>query len=144
MVEVKKVESPEELEVVWEIRQQVFVREQGVSEAEEYDGFEQESTHFLATLSDSPAGTCRWRFTSLGVKLERFAVSLQFRKHGVGHALMQAALADIATNQQADGKLRYLHAQLGALDFYVKEGFIASGDLFYEAGIPHYKMALPL
>jgi len=144
MVEVRKVESAEELDVVWEIRKQVFVREQGVSEAEEYDGFEQESTHFLATLSSLPVGTCRWRFTSLGVKLERFAVSIGARKHGVGRALMQAALADIAIDSKAIGKPRYLHAQLGALDFYIEAGFVASGDLFYEAGIPHYKMALPL
>jgi predicted GNAT family N-acyltransferase len=36
----------------------------------------------------------------------------------------------------------YLNSQVSAMNLYAKCGFIAEGDLFYEANIPHFKMVL--
>jgi predicted GNAT family N-acyltransferase len=33
-----------------------------------------------------------------------------------------------------------LHAQVPAMSFYLRAGFVPEGELFYEANIPHYKM----
>lgn len=38
------------------------------------------------------------------------------------------------------GKKVYLHAQTTTVRFYEKAGFKVTGELFYEANIPHYKM----
>ena len=34
----------------------------------------------------------------------------------------------------------YLHAQLPAVAFYERYGFVKEGDIFYEANMAHYKM----
>jgi len=133
-IEVKKVTDPVDLEKVFAIRRQVFVVEQDCPPELEWE-FEDESTHFLATVNGEPAGASRWRKTDKGYKLERFAV-LEQHRGGVGKALVQAVLNDLP----ADADYVYMHAQLPAVTLYEKFGFEKTGPEFEEAGIRHYKM----
>jgi predicted GNAT family N-acyltransferase len=133
-IKVNKVSDPATLEKVFAIRRQVFVVEQDCPPELEWE-FEDESTHFLATVNGEPAGACRWRKTDKGYKLERFAVLEQFRG-GVGKELVKAVLADLP----ADATYVYMHAQLPAVTLYEKFGFEKTGPEFEEAGIRHYKM----
>lgn len=141
-LQVNKIAGEEELKSVFKIREEVFVFEQEVNPSDEYDEFEETSTHFLAMLDGKPVGTARWRFTQNGVKLERFAVLKEARSQGVGQALVLAVLNDISTNDSAIGALKYLHAQLSAVPLYSKFGFEKEGDIFEECNILHYKMKL--
>lgn len=139
-ITVEKVRTEEALEKIFKIREEVFVIEQEVSPEEEYDEFEQESTHFLACVDGQPAGTARWRFTPNGIKLERFAVLKSMRGKGVGQALVQAVLEDVESEGKAKGKRLYMHAQLPAVALYEKFGFQRVGEIFKECDIQHYKM----
>lgn len=141
-LQVNKIASEEELKSVFKIREEVFVIEQEVDASEEYDEFEETSTHFLAILDGKSVGTARWRFTPNGVKLERFAVLKEARGKGVGQALVAAVLSDISGNEASLGKVKYLHAQLTAVPLYSKFGFEKEGDIFEECNILHYKMKL--
>lgn len=141
---VQKVQTKEELDTVFDIREKVFVIEQEVDPAEEYDEFEEISTHFLAKLDGQAAGTARWRFTDKGIKLERFAVLKSMRGKGVGQALVRAVVDDIAKHPESKGKKLYMHAQLDAMPLYAKFGFKQVGDMFEECNILHYKMELYL
>jgi predicted GNAT family N-acyltransferase len=133
-IQVRKVSDPASLEKVFAIRRQVFVVEQNCPPELEWE-FEDESTHFLATVNGIPAGASRWRKTGKGYKLERFAVLKQFRG-GVGKELVKAVLNDLP----ADATYVYMHAQLPAVTLYEKFGFEKTGPEFEEAGIRHYKM----
>lgn len=139
---VEKVTDKEALEEVFKIRELVFVIEQEVDPAEEYDEFEETSTHFLARLEGKPAGTARWRFTKNGVKMERFAVLKEARGKGVGQALVAAVLEDVKSRPESEGKTKYLHAQLTAMPLYAKFGFQKVGEMFEECNIQHFKMEL--
>src|SRR5690606_20670374 len=128
------------LETVFQIREAVFVLEQQVDPKEEYDEFETSSTHFLAKVDGSDAGTARWRITEEGIKLERFAVLSAMRGLGVGQALVRTVLEDIANGREGKNKMIYLHAQLPAVPLYQKFGFKKEGGIFMECGIAHYNM----
>lgn len=143
-ITVTKVQSEAMLQTVFQIREEVFVIEQQVDPAEEYDEFEDTSVHFLATAEGEPAGTARWRFTQNGVKLERFAVLKPVRGIGVGQALVREVVADISAHPEAKGKLLYMHAQLDAMPLYAKFGFQKVGEMFEECQIQHFKMELYL
>ena len=140
MIKVIKVISGADLESVFNIRETVFVKEQEVPQEEEYDDFEESSTHFLAMVGNEPAGTARWRTTDKGIKLERFAVLKSFRGMGVGQALVKTVLEDIMLQPENKRKLLYLHAQLPAVPLYAKFGFIKEGEQFMECNIAHYAM----
>ncbi|CAN5461897.1 GNAT family N-acetyltransferase [soil metagenome] len=134
-IQVNKVTEPNDLEKVFAIRREVFVGEQNCPPELEWE-FEDESTHFLATVDDEPAGASRWRKTDKGYKLERFAVLKKFRGAGVGQELVKAVLADLPPG--AD--YVYMHAQLPAISLYERFDFQKTGPEFEEAGIRHYKM----
>ncbi len=136
--------TEEQLNTIFKIREDVFVIEQEVDPAEEYDEFENTSTHFLARLKNQPAGTARWRFTDNGIKLERFAVLKPMRGKGVGQALVKTILDDIAAHPESTGKKLYMHAQLDAMPLYAKFGFQKVSDMFEECNIQHFKMELYL
>jgi predicted GNAT family N-acyltransferase len=132
---VKVADSPESMEAIFEVRRTVFVIEQSVSEEEEYDEFESSSTHLFATCDNQVVGTCRFRNTTQGTKLERFAVLKAYRTRSVGASLLKAALAAVDHD-----RMIYLHAQVQVVEFYKKYGFSQIGAQFEEAGIQHFKM----
>lgn len=134
-IEVYKVTDPAELEKVFAIRREVFVSEQNCPPELEWE-FEDESTHFLATVNGVPAGACRWRKTDKGYKLERFAVLKPYRNIGVGQELVKTVLSDLPK----DAAYVYMHAQLPAISLYERFNFEKTGPEFEEAGIRHYKM----
>jgi predicted GNAT family N-acyltransferase len=120
------------------IRTEVFVKEQHVDPKLEYDIFEEKALHYLVFLNKKPVATARWRETEKGIKLERFAVLTECRNSGVGAELLKVVLDDV----KKTGKAVYLHAQLRAVPFYERQGFVKIGETFTEAGIEHYKMIL--
>ncbi|XKF14735.1 GNAT family N-acetyltransferase [Halomonas sp. BLK-85] len=125
------------------IRRLVFVIEQQVPEEEEWDGMDTHSTHFIAWQDadgdqPSPIGTARLLPDG---HIGRVAVLKEQRGLGVGVALMQAAID--AARQQGHARV-VLSAQLHALAFYEHLGFVAYGDTFMDAGIPHREMVLTL
>ena len=136
-IEAFKVADQDKLDKVFAIRREVFVIEQNCPPELEWE-FEDESTHFLATVNNDPAGAARWRKTEKGYKLERFAVLKKYRQLGIGQLLVKTVLADLPPN--AD--FIYLHAQLSAIPLYEKFGFQKEGAQFEEAGIQHFKMRL--
>lgn len=142
MVTVKKIAQQQDLEKAFQIREEVFVIEQEVAPEEEYDAYEDTSTHFLALDADNnPCGTARWRKTDHGIKLERFAVLKKLRGTGVGRLLVSSVLEDIEKNEGKES-IVYMHAQSHAISFYKKFGFVKEGEEFDECGIMHFKMTL--
>lgn len=133
-----KITDIEKADQAFSIRNEVFVEEQKVSRDEEYDEYEEVATHYLVFNNDKAAGTCRWRITDKGIKLERFAVRQSERNNGIGSLLVFTVLNDVRNYE----KVIYLHSQVSAMRLYAKAGFEPEGDLFYEANIPHYKMVL--
>ncbi|MHC1777331.1 MAG: GNAT family N-acetyltransferase [Lentimicrobium sp.] len=131
-----KNDQSDYFEIARKIRYSVFVEEQKVPEELEYDEYETVCLHYLAFIGDVAIGTCRWRHTSKGIKLERFAVLPEHRGKGFGDLLVQQVLKDVLM----EGKAIYLHAQEQVAGFYEKLGFRAYGERFEEAGIGHYLM----
>ena len=122
---------------IFRIRSEVFVTEQQVSREEEFDDYEESSLHYLGMWNGKPAGTARWRITKSGIKLERFAVLLRLRKNGIAAAVLREVLKNVVPL----GKRIYLHAQVSAVDFYLKYGFKKEGPMFTEANIDHFVMS---
>lgn len=117
------------------LRRSVFVDEQAVPEAEEWDGIDPECQHVLArSLDGTPIGC--GRLTPQG-QIGRMAVVADWRGRGVGAALLTALLDQARQNGLQEVRL---HAQHHAVGFYQRHGFQAHGDCFEEAGITHQAM----
>jgi len=120
------------------IRQIVFVKEQNVDPTLEYDEFESSAIHYLLTVDGEPVATARWRETSKGIKLERFATLSSHRNKGLGAILLQDIMEDILPMERKV----YLNSQLKAIPFYERHGFVKIGEQFSEADIEHFEMVL--
>lgn len=116
-----------------QIRRQVFIEEQKVPEELEWDEFDDSSIHFLASCEDQPVACARLKADG---QIGRMAVLAEHRNRGFGRKLLKFILQ---TSEQKLSKV-YLHAQLTAVPFYKKQGFIETGEIFYEANIPHREM----
>ena len=139
MIEIIKFEYPDKdlMSKAHKIRHEVFVIGQNCPVELEWE-YEEESTHFILFESSIPKATARYRITSNGYKLERFAVLKSERGKGFGKEILKFILTDLS---EFNG-LIYLHAQVDVIPFYEKIGFIKEGNQFEEAGIQHYKMFL--
>jgi len=121
------------------IRKTVFVDEQGVPEAEEFDDEDPFARHFLAkNLQSTVIGTARLLKDG---RIGRIAVDAQWRGKKVGAALLRSA---IEAAQQAHLTQVKLAAQIQALGFYHRFGFKEYGEKFDDGGIAHLWMSLQL
>ncbi len=136
------VESEAGLTTALAIREEVFIREQGVPPDLERDGLDTRCRHFLVYTGDRAVGTGRMRPVGDGrVKLERMAVLSPFRNRGIGRQLLDEMLKH-AGGDGYDEAL--LHAQIDAFSFYQRAGFQPVGERFTEAGIEHVEMVRSL
>lgn len=118
-----------------DLRTRVFINEQLVPPDLEWDGYDKDCWHVIAkTDSGQCIGTARMLYDG---HIGRMAVLPEFRKQGIGSALL-LALHDIANTQGIE--IVFLHAQTGAIDFYKKHGYIIKSEEFMDAGIPHVTM----
>lgn len=124
------------------LRRTVFIKEQGVSEADEVDDLDDHAIHLLATDAGRPVGTARLlTYGSMG-KIGRVCVLAESRGTGLGAALIRAGIETF----RARGGIETvkLGAQVHAQGFYEKLGFTPVGAIYDDAGIPHLDMILRL
>ncbi|AOS97990.1 putative N-acetyltransferase YjcF [Microbulbifer aggregans] len=132
--EIAVADWDRDLDAIRMVRETVFIREQKVDPAIEWDDQETSAAHFLVRLEGEPVAT--GRLTSKG-KIGRMAVLPAFRGRGLGLRLLEA----ICNYARSRGLHHvFLHAQCHAQDFYAKSGFQPVGGEFEEADIPHIKM----
>lgn len=137
-IDVRAADWKRDAASIRDIRNRVFVLEQGVPESIESDGLDPECTHVLALANRDPVGT--GRLLPAG-KIGRLAVLPASRRHGVGSRMLRR-LVELARERGLTSV--YLHAQVSALPFYAAHGFVAEGPEFDEAGIRHRRMRLAL
>ena len=122
-----------------EIRRKVFIEEQQVPEALEWDGEDADAIHLLAfDLGGEPIACARLLYDG---RLGRMAVLPAFRGHGVGMALLEQA---IALFREQCFEAVTLSAQTHAIGFYAQAGFRVCSEIYDDAGIPHRDMVLTL
>ncbi len=126
-------------EMARQVRTEVFVQEQQIPLALEWDEDDASALHAVAyNRLGMPVATGRLLQHGPRVaRIGRMAVNRVLRGSGLGrnilHALMDAA------RQRGDRSV-ILHAQRSAEGFYRQLGFEGQGEPFEEAGIPHLEM----
>ena len=120
------------------IRTQVFICEQGITEADEWDDQDVISQHFVIYDQDQPIATARLlQNHSVG----RVAVVKAYRGQGLGQMIM---LEIISYAQKQDLSILTLSSQVHAISFYEKLGFTVQGNPYDECGISHIEMTMNL
>lgn len=121
------------------VREVVFVQEQGVPVEIERDALDPLSRHVIARDAQGRAiGTGR---LTPDRRIGRMAVVPEWRNRRVGEALLKALLVEARTLGWNEITL---HAQVAALTFYARQGFLPYGDRFVEAGLEHQSMRFVL
>lgn len=136
---VRTARWPEDEAVLAGLRREVFVVEQAVPEDLEWDGKDGECHHALASDGRGRPIGCG-RLLPDG-HIGRMAVVKVWRGRGIGRALLRhlVGLARAVGHHEVR-----LNAQVHALGFYAREGFLPEGGEFMEAGIPHQAMRCSL
>lgn len=121
------------------VRIAVFVQEQGIPVAEEWDEDDAGALHAVITdAQDVPIATGRLLQPQPGLaQIGRMAVLSSHRGQHLGASILQA-LCDAA---YARGDTQcVLHAQRSAEGFYRRHGFDPEGEPYDEVGIEHITM----
>ncbi|WP_214747431.1 GNAT family N-acetyltransferase [Exiguobacterium sp. s189] len=138
MLTIQSGKEAKLIEQAKQVREIVFVQEQGIDASLEYDDLDDVCTHVVGLLDAQPVTTARLRPVDSTVgKVERVATIQTARGHGYGKEIMDE-VERVAKHQGLSELL--LGAQLTALPFYEKIGYEAFGDEFLDANIPHRMM----
>lgn len=121
-----------------DIRQRVFIDEQGVPPELEWDDTDEISDHFVAVLPDNtPVAVARLvpSITDIG-RIGRMAVLKAHRGKGYGDLMLRHLVAEAAPQYDE----LWLSAQQYAIPFYEQAGFHVCSTPYDDAGIPHVDM----
>lgn len=149
-LEIVTVRTMAEMLQALGVRRRVFIEEQGVDESEEIDRHDADpvtvrsAVHVLGRVEGRPVATGRLILeypAGENVHAGRIAVLKEVRGRGYGSAIM-VALQDIAREWGLPGIT--LGAQLHAIPFYERLGYVARGEVFLDANMPHRWMDLRL
>ncbi|WP_148863054.1 GNAT family N-acetyltransferase [Marinobacter fonticola] len=123
---------------VGDIRQRVFIDEQGVPPELEWDDTDEISDHYLAVLPDNtPVAVARLVPSVMDVgRIGRMAVLREHRGQGYGDQLLRHLVAEAAPQYDE----LWLSAQEYAIAFYEQAGFHVCSTPYDDAGIPHVDM----
>ena len=122
------------------LRTAVFIEEQGIARADEWDEADATAVHAVVTnLLGMPVATGRLLQQAPGVgRIGRMAVDRALRGSGVGRQLIQALQQ--AAFERGDRRI-VLSAQRSAEGFYQRLGYVPEGAPYDEVGIAHIGMA---
>jgi predicted GNAT family N-acyltransferase len=124
------------------IRRRVFIEEQQIPEAEEWDDADATATHFLALDDRTPAATARLIARGGNAKIGRVAVMPDYRGTGLGRDLMIHILTQAKDLGFAESAIE---AQVTVIPFYERLGYVAEGPEYDDgSGILHRVMRLAL
>lgn len=135
---VKKFNKLPEESII--IRKLVFVEEQGFKN--EFDEVDSIAEHIVIyehnNLNIEPIATCRfYKDNDNKYLIGRIAVIKEKRGENIGALLIEAAEKEI---KKSGGRQLKIHAQYRVKGFYEKQGYIASGNIDEDEGIPHIWM----
>ena len=133
-IEIKVVDFKEHFSEIKNIRLTVFIKEQHVPEELEWDEFDDISTHILAYYDNKAVGTARLLEDG---HIGRMAVLKAYRNRNIGKNMLKYL---ISLAQEKSITNIELSAQEHAVEFYKKYGFSIYGDVYMDAGIPHFDM----
>jgi predicted GNAT family N-acyltransferase len=119
------------------LRHQVFVGEQGVDAALEADGRDGVAAHVVLEQDGAVTGTARIFDTGDAAVVGRVAITPERRGQRLG-ALVMAVAERWAAGQGLP--VVELHSQQAVVGFYLRLGYVAVGEPYVEAGIPHRTM----
>ncbi len=119
------------------IRKEVFLVEQAIDPADEYDDRDDACVWALSFIGEEAVGTGRLDVEKNG-RIGRVAVLTAHRRHGVGRSIM-AAFEDYASQSSELNKV-WFHAQRNAVPFYLALDYSIKSEEFMEADIPHVIM----
>ncbi len=123
------------------LRFAVFVEEQKVPAEIELDRFDALSVHAVAfDASDNAVAVGTGRLLPDG-HIGRMAVAKSARGNGVGSALLKALMDEARRHGHAQA---VLSAQMHAIGFYRRHGYLVQGDPYDDAGIAHVDMRCTL
>jgi predicted GNAT family N-acyltransferase len=132
------------------IREVVFIQEQQVPVALEWDEYDQTAIHLLVQDANEVGIACaRLMINTIPpdnkhkkfAKLGRMAVKQSHRRQGLGSMLLNKALAIAISENQHSMRLS---AQMQAVPFYEKAGFQIDSKPYLDANIWHMDMIKPL
>ncbi len=138
MVFAKIAENEKELQDAFFIREEVFVKEQGIPLPLEKDEYDKIATHFVAYFDNRPIAAGRVRFSENQIaSVDRVCVMPNFRRKQIGVLMMQSLEQYI---QGSNIKKVKINAQTHAIPFYEKQQYYITSPEFLDAGIPHRAM----
>lgn len=120
------------------IRSAVFIEEQRVPEALEWDAEDEEAIHLLGIKHGTSIACARVLPSGY---IGRMAVLPAWRKQGVGLCMLQSAIDVCRALSVFSVRLA---AQMHAIDFYKRVGFEVCSEPYLDANILHVDMQLEL
>ena len=133
---VRDADFTADFAIIHRLRETVFIDEQRVPRELEFDERDPLCHHVLVFDGDLAVGTGRLDLEN-GGKVGRVAVVATHRRSGVGTAVMEKLHAIAREQKHANV---WCNAQLTAVPFYERLGYVSSGPVFQEAGIDHVRM----
>jgi predicted GNAT family N-acyltransferase len=138
-IEIKWLAGTDDLSPVRQVRDSVFIGEQGIAPELEYDAMDAAAEHLLICADGRPVAAGRLYQADGQFRFGRVCVLMEYRGEHLGVLVVRLLLA----RAFAAGAMEvHIHAQAYLEGYYRRFGFVPYGERFSEAGIEHVSMVV--
>ncbi len=141
MITIIKTSWQQHRNALRQLRETVFIGEQQISAADEWDDKDETAHHFLVFSENQPIACARLLINNTIGKIGRVCVLPAFRRQHIATQLLQFIIEDAKNGTLATLDL---DAQFNVTSLYSALGFQPIGETFMDAGILHQGMTLNL
>ena len=127
----------DDLTDVHNLHRSVFINEQNVPENAVFDGSDAECIHLVAYDDEIPVSTGRVNVCDEFFTIARICTLPSQRGKGLASGIVDTLIESCI---QMGGSICRVSSQVSAQEFYEKLGFVAIGEEYDIAGIPHVAM----
>lgn len=131
------IHGTQDLGKVREVREKVFIEEQGWPREVEMDEFDKQGWHALVVDEEKPVATGRVYIEDGKYKIGRVCVDKEYRGRGLGDIIIRSLIGR-ALDAGAPGV--HVSAQEYVKEMYEKYGFTTQGDAYDHGGRMHVDM----
>ncbi len=140
-IEIIDIKNEDKLIMCSKLRKEVFGEEENAPESlyviDEYDR-KSDTKNYLLKVDDIPVATVRFiKVNDTTVKLQRLVVPKEHRKKGYARKILEFLEKDA---YNLGYRKIIMDSALKAVEFYEKNNYHKTSDIFYEDNRPHVKM----
>ncbi len=98
-IEVFSQKNAKYMRTALNLRFEIYTEDLNIDKFQEFDGLDDQATHYLIFVDMLPVGVCRWRKVQNNIIIDRFGIKKEYRGKGYGFLFLKYVIDEVVVSK---------------------------------------------